>query len=108
MDHAVPAPSVNDANGGVKARAFVREHRVRRFVDNGRHGICHRVIAENGLARSGAILTCTDSNACAGGACSTAARGLGPAGVPTPTTTAALHSSAIRLHERLRPARAAK
>jgi 3-isopropylmalate/(R)-2-methylmalate dehydratase large subunit len=78
MDHAVPAPSVKDADGGVKARAFVKEFGIERFFDVGRHGICHQVIAENGLARPGEILTCTDSHTCAGGAYNTAARGLGP------------------------------
>jgi 3-isopropylmalate/(R)-2-methylmalate dehydratase large subunit len=78
MDHAVPAPSVSDADGGVRARAFVAEHGISRFFDVGRHGICHQVIAENGLARPGEILTCTDSHTCAGGAYNTAARGLGP------------------------------
>jgi 3-isopropylmalate/(R)-2-methylmalate dehydratase large subunit len=78
MDHAVPAPSVSDADGGVRARAFVKQHGVTRFFDVGHHGICHQVIAENGLARPGEILTCTDSHTCAGGAYNTAARGLGP------------------------------
>jgi 3-isopropylmalate/(R)-2-methylmalate dehydratase large subunit len=78
MDHAVPAPTVSDADGGVKARKFVAEHGIERFFDVGRHGICHQVIAENGLARPGEILTCTDSHTCAGGAYNNAARGLGP------------------------------
>jgi 3-isopropylmalate/(R)-2-methylmalate dehydratase large subunit len=78
MDHAVPAPSIQDADGGVKARAFAHEFGIRRFYDVGRHGICHQVIAENGLARPGEILACTDSHTCAGGAYNTAARGLGP------------------------------
>src|SRR5882757_8126413 len=81
MDHAVPAPSINDADGGVRARDFVRQHGVKRFFDVGQHGICHQVIAENGLARPGEILTCTDSHTCAAGAYNTAARGLGPAEV---------------------------
>jgi 3-isopropylmalate/(R)-2-methylmalate dehydratase large subunit len=81
MDHAVPAPTLSDADGGVKARAFVAEHGVERFFDVGRHGICHQVIAENGLALPGQILTCTDSHTCAAGAYNTAARGLGPAEV---------------------------
>jgi 3-isopropylmalate/(R)-2-methylmalate dehydratase large subunit len=81
MDHAVPAPSVSDADGGVRARAFVKEFGVERFFDVGRHGICHQVIAENGLARPGEILTCTDSHTCAAGAYNAAARGLGPAEV---------------------------
>jgi len=78
MDHAVPAPSVNDADGGVRARAFAKRFGIERFFDVGRHGICHQVIAENGLARPGEILTCTDSHTCAAGAYNNAARGLGP------------------------------
>ena len=78
MDHAVPAPSIADADGGLRSRAFVKQHGIERFFDVGRHGICHQVIAENGLARPGEILTCTDSHTCAGGAYNNAARGLGP------------------------------
>lgn len=81
MDHAVPAPSVSDAAGGTRARTFARDFGIERFYDVGRHGICHQVIAENGLARPGEILACTDSHTCAGGAYNTAARGLGPAEV---------------------------
>jgi 3-isopropylmalate/(R)-2-methylmalate dehydratase large subunit len=78
MDHAVPAPTVSDASGGVKAREFARRFEIERFFDVGRHGICHEVIAENGLARPGEVLTCTDSHTCAAGAYNAAARGLGP------------------------------
>jgi 3-isopropylmalate/(R)-2-methylmalate dehydratase large subunit len=81
MDHAVPAPNVHDALGGTHARAFARAFGIERFYDVGRHGICHQVIAENGLARPGEILACTDSHTCAAGAYNTAARGLGPAEV---------------------------
>jgi 3-isopropylmalate/(R)-2-methylmalate dehydratase large subunit len=81
MDHAVPAPSVDVADAGVRAREFVRQHGVRRFFDIGQHGICHQVVAENGLARPGEVLTCTDSHTCAAGAYNTAARGMGPAEV---------------------------
>jgi 3-isopropylmalate/(R)-2-methylmalate dehydratase large subunit len=81
MDHAVPAPTIKDAAGGPKARKLAADFAIRRFYDVGRHGICHQVIAENGLARPGEILACTDSHTCAGGAYNTAARGLGPAEV---------------------------
>src|ERR1700722_19534331 len=79
MDHAVPAPTIKDAAGGPLARKFAAEFGIERFYDVGRHGICHQVIAENGLARPGEVLACTDSHTCAGGAYNTAARGLGPA-----------------------------
>lgn len=81
MDHAVPAPSVQDAVGGGSARAFARNFGIDKFYDVGQHGICHQVIAENGLALPGQILACTDSHTCAGGAYNNAARGLGPAEV---------------------------
>ncbi|MVU77162.1 homoaconitate hydratase family protein [Nocardia sp. ET3-3] len=81
MDHAVPAPSLKDAEGGLKARKFVSDFGIEKFFDVGRHGICHQVIAENGLARPGEVLACTDSHTCAGGAYNTAARGMGPAEV---------------------------
>jgi 3-isopropylmalate/(R)-2-methylmalate dehydratase large subunit len=81
MDHAVPAPTIKDAAGGPHARRFAADFGIERFYDVGRHGICHQVIAENGLARPGEILACTDSHTCAGGAFNTAARGLGPAEV---------------------------
>lgn len=81
MDHAVPAPSLKDAEGGPRARKFVVDFGIEKFFDVGRHGICHQVIAENGLARPGEVLACTDSHTCAAGAYNTAARGLGPAEV---------------------------
>jgi 3-isopropylmalate/(R)-2-methylmalate dehydratase large subunit len=81
MDHAVPAPTVKDAAAGPLARKFAAEFGIERFYDVGRHGICHQVIAEHGLARPGEILACTDSHTCAAGAFNTAARGLGPAEV---------------------------
>jgi len=79
MDHAVPAPTLADAQSGIVARRFAAKFGIDRFYDVGRHGICHQVIAENALALPGQVLTCTDSHTCAGGAYNTAARGLGPA-----------------------------
>lgn len=81
FDHAVPAPSILDAESGRKARAFAAEHGVRRVFDVGQHGIVHQILAEQGLVRPGTVVACTDSHTCAGGAVGAAARGLGPAEV---------------------------
>jgi 3-isopropylmalate/(R)-2-methylmalate dehydratase large subunit len=78
LDHAVPAPSIADANAHEEARTFARTFGVSDFFDIGQHGICHQVIAEQGLARPGEMLVCADSHTCAGGAFNCAARGLGP------------------------------
>ena len=78
LDHAIPAPTVGDADGQAIAREFARRFGIEKFYDVGRHGICHQVILENGLALPGQILTCTDSHTCASGAFNCVARGMGP------------------------------
>ena len=78
LDHAVPAPTIADAEGQSIARRFVKQFGVEKFYDVGRGGICHQVILENGIALPGQILTCTDSHTCAAGAFNCVARGMGP------------------------------
>jgi 3-isopropylmalate/(R)-2-methylmalate dehydratase large subunit len=78
FDHAVPAPTIDDANAGVEARAFAAAFGVTDIADVGEHGICHQVVAERGWARPGEMLVCADSHTCAAGAFGCAARGLGP------------------------------
>lgn len=78
FDHAIPAPSIKDAAGMVEGRAFAKQFGLKNFFDVGQHGICHVVIAENGLARPGELLVCPDSHTCAASAFNCAARGAGP------------------------------
>ena len=78
LDHAVPAPTIENAEGQSIARKFVKDFGIEKFYDVGRGGICHQVILENGLALPGQILTCTDSHTCASGAFNCVARGMGP------------------------------
>jgi 3-isopropylmalate/(R)-2-methylmalate dehydratase large subunit len=77
LDHAVPAPSIADADGQRAARRFAAQHGISKFYDIGHQGIVHQVVLEEGLAVPGQILTCTDSHTCASGAVNCAARGLG-------------------------------
>ena len=79
LDHAVPAPGITEATAGKRARAFAERFGIRRFLDVGRHGIVHQVVAENGWAIPGQVLACSDSHTCAAGAFNVAARGLGAA-----------------------------
>jgi 3-isopropylmalate/(R)-2-methylmalate dehydratase large subunit len=77
LDHAVPAPTVTDAENHIRARAFAERFGIRHFYDVGMHGICHQIIAERGLALPGQMLACGDSHTCAAGAFNCAARGMG-------------------------------
>jgi 3-isopropylmalate/(R)-2-methylmalate dehydratase large subunit len=79
LDHAVPAPTTKDAEGGVRARAFVKKHGIKNFVDVGDHGVIHQLLAERGYVRPGMLIACGDSHTCAAGAFNCAARGFGPA-----------------------------
>jgi 3-isopropylmalate/(R)-2-methylmalate dehydratase large subunit len=77
LDHAVPAPTVMDAENHIRARAFAQQFGIRHMYDVGAHGICHQIIAEHGLALPGQMLACGDSHTCAAGAFNCAARGMG-------------------------------
>ncbi len=78
MDHAVPAPTVYDAEAGVKIRKFVERHGIKHFFDVGNHGVIHQILAEKGLALPGQLITCGDSHTMASGAFNCASRGMGP------------------------------
>ena len=79
LDHAVPAPTTNDAAGGVKARAFAKKHGIKNFFDVGDHAVIHQLLAERGFSAPGKLIACGDSHTCAAGAFNCAARGFGPA-----------------------------
>jgi 3-isopropylmalate/(R)-2-methylmalate dehydratase large subunit len=79
LDHAVPAPTLADAEGAAKARAFVKKRDITHFYDVGHHGVIHQRLAEEGFALPGLLLACGDSHTCAAGAFNCAARGFGPA-----------------------------
>jgi 3-isopropylmalate/(R)-2-methylmalate dehydratase large subunit len=79
IDHAVPAPTAKDAEGAVKARAFVKKHNIKNFIDVGNHGVIHQLLVERGYAQPGRLIACADSHTCAAGAMNCAARGFGPA-----------------------------
>lgn len=78
FDHLAPAKDIRTANAHIVGRRFVEEFGIARFHDVGyRGGIVHQVVGEEGYARPGEILVCSDSHTCSGGAYNTAARGLG-------------------------------
>ena len=78
FDHAIPAPSVKDADGMIVGRRLAKKFGIRLY-DVGKHGICHQLIMEKAIALPGTLLACSDSHTCAAGALNCAARGLGDA-----------------------------
>ena len=76
-DHTVPAPSIAAANAMRRMRQFVQKFGIEKFFAEGRHGIAHVVLGEEGLALPGMTVACDDSHSCSSGALNCLARGLG-------------------------------
>ena len=77
-DHMVPSPTVQSANMAKQMRAFVEKFGIKNYFPVGKHGISHVLVAEEGLALPGTILTNADSHTCSSGALNCLARGMGP------------------------------
>jgi len=76
-DHMVPAPTVQSANMAKQMREFVEKFGVKNYFPVGAHGISHVLVAQEGLALPGTILTNADSHTCSSGALNCLARGMG-------------------------------
>lgn len=76
IDHYVPATTARSAGIMQTARAFVKRHGVKHFMDSA--GISHVVLAEQGLIRPGALVAGGDSHSTMGGAFGAYVAGYGP------------------------------
>ncbi len=61
LDHAAPPPTPRHARNHAEVRAFVRAQGVEHFYEVGR-GVCHQVIAEEGLVLPGQVILGADSH----------------------------------------------
>lgn len=77
FDHFVPNKDIQSATllGGI--RQWVREQGIRKFYDEGRNGISHIILPEQGLAGPGDVIIGGDSHTCTGGAIGAFAAGVG-------------------------------
>lgn len=77
FDHFVPNKDIQAATllGGI--RRWVREQGIREFYDEGRNGIAHIILPEQGLLVPGDLLIGGDSHTCTGGALGAFAAGVG-------------------------------
>jgi len=77
FDHRVPAESEKTAATHKAIREFVAAQGIGKFYDVGRGGICHQVLAEEGLVRPGMVMVGTDSHTTTHGAFGAFATGIG-------------------------------
>lgn len=76
LDHLVPSPSVAAAEVHRRIRDYVRGFEILHFFDAGA-GICHQLVAEQGLAQPGQLLVGTDSHTTTAGALGIGGTGVG-------------------------------
>jgi 3-isopropylmalate/(R)-2-methylmalate dehydratase large subunit len=77
FDHLVPAKDVAAANMLQPVRAFVREQSIGNFYDEGRNGIAHVIVPEQGLCGPGDLVIGGDSHTCTYGALGCVSAGVG-------------------------------
>jgi 3-isopropylmalate/(R)-2-methylmalate dehydratase large subunit len=76
LDHAAPPPTTQHAQNHAEIRRFVNEQGVTHFFEVGR-GICHQVLAEEGLIYPGVLLLGADSHSTHYGALGAFGAGVG-------------------------------
>jgi homoaconitate hydratase family protein len=77
LDHWVPASDVKSASLHKTIRDFVREQGIDNFLDVGRGGIAHQILAEEGWVLPGMLVVGTDSHTPTTGALGAFATGIG-------------------------------
>ncbi|HEU5319445.1 MAG TPA: 3-isopropylmalate dehydratase large subunit, partial [Methylomirabilota bacterium] len=77
LDHVVPAKDAAAATMLGSVRAWVREQGIAAFYDEGRQGIAHVVLPEQGLVGPGDLVIGGDSHSCTYGAVGAFATGVG-------------------------------
>ena len=76
-DHFVPAKDLAAAKLGKELRVFAEEYEVGHYFGEGKGGICHVVMPEEGLVAPGEIVIGADSHTCTNGAVGCLATGVG-------------------------------
>lgn len=77
LDHVVPAKDIQAAGLLGTVRAWVREQGIAEFYDEGRQGIAHIVLPEQGLVGPGDLVIGGDSHSCTYGAVGAFSTGVG-------------------------------
>jgi 3-isopropylmalate/(R)-2-methylmalate dehydratase large subunit len=77
FDHFVPNKDVAAADLLAPVRRWVREQGIRHFFDEGRTGIAHTILPEQGLVGPGDLMIGGDSHSCTNGALGAFAAGVG-------------------------------
>jgi 3-isopropylmalate/(R)-2-methylmalate dehydratase large subunit len=76
-DHFVPAKDIRSADFARAMREFAKEQGIARYFEVGRSGICHALVAEQGLVSPGELFVGADSHTCTAGALGAFATGVG-------------------------------
>lgn len=82
LDHYAPAPTIQAAENQHKMRKFAQENRLTHHFDINT-GICHQVLAEEGIVLPGKIIVATDSHTTTNGALGAFGTGVGATDMAT-------------------------
>jgi len=89
-DHFVPNKDIKSAEMVNRIRKWVKKHKIKKFYDIGKHGVCHAILPEQGHVKPGMTIIAGDSHTCTHGALGAFSTGVGSTDV-----AAALYSGKL-------------
>jgi 3-isopropylmalate/(R)-2-methylmalate dehydratase large subunit len=76
-DHFVPNKDIKSAEMVNRIRKWAKKHKIKKFYDIGKHGVCHALLPEQGHVVPGMTIVCGDSHTCTHGAFGAFSTGVG-------------------------------
>jgi len=89
-DHFVPNKDIKSAEMVARIRRWAKKHKIKKFYDIGKHGVCHAILPEQGHVTPGSTIIAGDSHTCTHGALGAFSTGVGSTDV-----AAALYSGKL-------------
>ena len=89
-DHFIPNKDIKSAEMVNRIRKWAKKHKIKKFYDIGKHGVCHAILPEQGHVIPGMTIVAGDSHTCTHGALGAFSTGVGSTDIAAAISTGEL------------------
>ena len=89
-DHFIPNKDIKSAEMVARIRRWAKKHKIKKFYDIGKHGVCHAILPEQGHVMPGMTIVAGDSHTCTHGALGAFSTGVGSTDIAAAISTGEL------------------
>ena len=89
-DHFIPNKDIKSAEMVNRIRKWAKKHKIKKFYDIGKHGVCHAILPEQGHVVPGMTIVAGDSHTCTHGALGAFSTGVGSTDIAAAISTGEL------------------